>query len=61
MFQSLSLFVFDDTDPEQASFLGCAKVSLIYLAHDKPIKASFELFSVSTPVLLLLGSDYTVL
>ena len=38
--------MFDDTDPEQTSYLGCAKIQLIYLAHDKPIKGHFELFRV---------------
>lgn len=43
--QSLLIYVFDDTDPDQTSYLGCAKVQLIYLAHDKHIKDHFQLFA----------------
>jgi hypothetical protein len=35
--------VFDDVDPEQASYIGIADVPLIPLAHDKAIKGLFEL------------------
>ena len=41
------IYVFDDTDPDMASFIGVAKIPLIQLAHDKVIKGSFELRTVS--------------
>ena len=46
--------MFDDTDPELASYLGVAKVSLMALAHDKAIKGTFELHQVSRIILLVL-------
>ncbi|XP_048736763.2 protein fantom-like isoform X2 [Ostrea edulis] len=39
----LRVFVFDDVDPEQASYIGIADVPLIPLAHNKAIKGLFEL------------------
>lgn len=39
----LKVFVFDDTDPEEASYLGMASIPLITLAHNKAIKGTFEL------------------
>ncbi|XP_067934908.1 protein fantom-like [Watersipora subatra] len=39
----LEVYVFDDTDPELASYLGLARVPLLALAHDKAIKGTFEL------------------
>ncbi len=44
--QPLMVYVFDDTDPEEAAFLGAARVPLIPLAHDKPVKGTFELRNV---------------
>ena len=46
-FQPLQVYVIDDTDPEEASYLGLAQIPLIPLAHDKPIKGTFELHRVS--------------
>ena len=40
--------MFDDADPEPAAYLGLAKVPLITLANDKPIKGTFEMRKVST-------------
>jgi len=40
---ALEFYVFDDADPEPAAYLGLAKVPLITLANDKPIKGTFEL------------------
>lgn len=45
---SLQIYVFDDTDPDEAAYLGVAKVPLLPLAHDKPVKGIFELRTVST-------------
>jgi hypothetical protein len=42
----LDVFVFDDSDSEMTSYLGVAKISLISLANDKPIKGTFELRKV---------------
>ena len=42
-FQPLKIFVFDDTDPEQTSYLGIADIPLIPLAHDKGVAGIFEL------------------
>ncbi|XP_062566792.1 protein fantom-like [Saccostrea cucullata] len=39
----LKVFVFDDLDPEQASYIGIADVPLIPLAHNKAVKGLFEL------------------
>ncbi|XP_064640394.1 protein fantom-like isoform X3 [Lineus longissimus] len=41
--QSLMVYVFDDTDPEEAAYLGVATVPLLPLAHDKTVKGTFEL------------------
>ncbi|XP_077993112.1 protein fantom-like [Glandiceps talaboti] len=41
--ESISVYVFDDTDPEETAYLGVAKVPLISLAHDKAIKGTFDL------------------
>ena len=35
--------MFDDTDPEQTSYLGIADIPLIPLAHDKGVAGVFEL------------------
>lgn len=35
--------MFDDTDPEQASYLGFAEVPMIPLCHNKGIQGVFEL------------------
>jgi len=43
----LEIYVFDDADTEITQYLGVAKVSLISLANDKPIKGTFELRKVS--------------
>ena len=39
----MKIFVFDDTDPEQTSYLGIADIPLIPLAHDKGVAGIFEL------------------
>ena len=44
--QSLEVYVFDDADPEDTSYIGMAKIPLISLAHNKPIKGTFELKQV---------------
>ena len=41
------VYVFDDTDPEMASYLGVARIPLMPLAHDKTIKGTFELLRVN--------------
>ena len=41
------VYVFDDTDPEMASYLGVARIPLMPLAHDKAIKGTFELLRVN--------------
>lgn len=46
----LEIYVFDDADPEPAAYLGLAKVPLITLANDKPIKGTFELRKASGEV-----------
>lgn len=46
--QLLEIYVFDDADPEPAAYLGLAKVPLITLANDKPIKGTFELRKASS-------------
>ncbi|KAK2146667.1 hypothetical protein LSH36_590g01020 [Paralvinella palmiformis] len=43
--QSLQVFAFDDIDPEDTYYLGLAKIPLLPLAHNKPIKGIFELFN----------------
>ena len=40
------MYVFDDTDPEDAAYLGLAKIPLLPLAHDKGISGIFELHRV---------------
>lgn len=40
---TLEIYVFDDADPEPTVYLGLAKVPLITLANDKPVKGTFEL------------------
>lgn len=47
---ALEIFVFDDADPEPAAYLGLAKVPLITLANDKPIKGTFEMRKASGDV-----------
>ena len=44
--QGLEIYVFDDADLEPAAYLGLAKVPLISLANDKPIRGTFELRKV---------------
>lgn len=46
IYQSLEVFLFDDNDPEEAAYLGIARIPLISLAHDKPIRGTFELKKV---------------
>ncbi|XP_077868086.1 protein fantom-like [Saccoglossus kowalevskii] len=41
--EHITVYVFDDTDPEEQSYLGLAKIPLISLAHGKGIKGTFEL------------------
>ncbi|XP_071959078.1 protein fantom-like [Antedon mediterranea] len=41
--ESLQVYMFDDTDPEETAYLGLAKIPLISLAHNKAIKGTFEL------------------
>ena len=40
----MTVFVFDDQDPRTEHYLGRANINLIPLAHDSPIKGTFELF-----------------
>ncbi|XP_038049511.1 protein fantom-like isoform X2 [Patiria miniata] len=40
---TLGVYVFDDTDPEDMAYIGVAKIPLISLAHDKAIRGTFEL------------------
>ena len=42
------MYIFDDADPEDAAYIGVAKVPLISLAHNKPIKGTFELKQVGS-------------
>ena len=46
VFQSLMVYVLDDTDPDQQAYLGRAEIPLIPLAHNKPVSGTFELFMV---------------
>nr|KAG5707913.1 hypothetical protein BaRGS_031644 [Batillaria attramentaria] len=39
----LHIFVFDDADPEQASYIGLVKIPLMPLRHKKELKGTFEL------------------
>ncbi len=41
------MYIFDDADPEETSYIGVAKIPLISLAHNKAIKGTFELKQVS--------------
>lgn len=42
--EQLKIFVFDDNQPEDdPEYLGCAKIDLVSLSHDKDIKGTFEL------------------
>ncbi|CAC5421683.1 RPGRIP1L [Mytilus coruscus] len=41
--KQLTIFVFDDTDPEQASYLGFAEIPLLPLCHNKGVQGVFEL------------------
>nr|CAB3265690.1 protein fantom [Phallusia mammillata] len=41
--EKLLIYVFDDTDPDVSSYLGKAVIDLIPLAHNKLIKAPFQL------------------
>ncbi|XP_030832103.1 protein fantom isoform X2 [Strongylocentrotus purpuratus] len=41
--ETLDFYVFDDTDPEDTAYLGVAKVPLISLVNNKPMKGTFEL------------------
>ncbi|XP_076809545.1 protein fantom-like isoform X2 [Clavelina lepadiformis] len=41
--EKLVIYVFDDTDPEVSSYLGKALIDLLPLAHNKIIKAPFQL------------------
>ncbi|XP_048576646.1 protein fantom-like isoform X2 [Nematostella vectensis] len=43
----LEVYVFDDSDPDVAAYLGVANVPLITLANDKPIKGTFTLHKAS--------------
>ena len=40
------MYVFDDTDPAEASYIGMANISMIQLAHDKQVKGAFQLHAV---------------
>ncbi len=44
----LRIYVFDDTEPDDAEYLGLASGPLIPLAHDQAISGSFELKRVFT-------------
>jgi len=44
--KALQVYIFDDTDPDETTYLGVARVPLITLAHDKPIQGTFELIKV---------------
>ncbi|XP_046557106.1 protein fantom-like isoform X4 [Haliotis rubra] len=39
----LSVYVFDDTDPDDTAYMGVAQIPLIPLAHDKGVSGVFEL------------------
>lgn len=43
--EKLCVYVFDDSDPEEATYLGKASINLIPLAHNKVIRAPFQLYS----------------
>ena len=44
--KALQVYIFDDTDPDETTYLGVARVPLITVAHDKPIQGTFELIKV---------------
>jgi len=50
--KALQVYIFDDTDPDETTYLGIARVPLITLAHDKPIQGTFELIKVFSNVQL---------
>jgi len=52
--KAVQLYVFDDMDPDETTYLGVARIPLITLAHDKPINGTFELVQVVLFCLLLL-------
>lgn len=41
--ESLLIYIFDDTDPADVSYLGKAEIPLILLSHNKNISGTFEL------------------
>ena len=53
LFQFLEVYVFDDLDPVETTYLGMAQVPLLELAKDKPISATFQLTEVR------IGDDIT--
>jgi len=52
--KALQLYVFDDTDPDESTYLGVARIPLVTLAHDKPVQGTFELTRVFTNILFCL-------
>jgi len=52
------VYVFDDADPDETSYLGIATIPLIPLGHDKSIQGTFELITVNN--LALAGYVYCV-
>jgi hypothetical protein len=42
--QTLDVYVFDDNEDANGEYLGCTRIPLIQLSHDKDIKGTFELF-----------------
>ena len=55
----LHLYVFDDTDPDETTYLGVARIPLITLAHDKPIHGTFELIKVFSHIPFHLSLPFT--
>ena len=53
--QNLEIYVFDDLDEEQASYLGMAAVPLISLSQDKSLKGKFLLKNVGNEAVFLLN------
>ena len=53
--QNLEIYVFDDLDKEQASYLGMAAVPLISLSQDKSLKGKFLLKNVGNEAGFLLN------
>ena len=43
VFQHLNIFVFDDADPEEASYIGKAMIPLMTLRHMKELKGTYPL------------------